>query len=211
MQLIEACLRIEYDSYDRPNFRTDFEGAERGSDHVDMDADSAWEHVALVPQEWARWPFHARENVTLGRVLPEGDKAVWNAARRSGAQEVIESLPKGLDQLLGKELWSGHGLSGGQRQRIAIARAFYRPAGLFVLDEPTSALDARAEHHIFRELREQASDRCTVLVTHRIENTRFADRIVVMNKGRIEQMGTYDELVAVPGLFSELHALSQDR
>ncbi|KJY42125.1 hypothetical protein VR41_09265 [Streptomyces sp. NRRL B-1568] len=182
-----------------------------GIDLADAQADSVWEHVALVPQEWANWPFHARENVSLGRVLPGGDAAVWEAARRAGAAEVIETLPKGLDHLLGKEGWGGQGLSGGQWQRIAIARAFYRPAGLLVLDEPTSALDARAEHHIFRQLREHAPDRCTVLVTHRIENTRIADRIVVMQRGRIAQQGTYEQLLAAPGLFAELHALSQDR
>ncbi|MGO4757697.1 ATP-binding cassette domain-containing protein, partial [Streptomyces sp. 2MCAF27] len=156
------------------------------------------------------WPLSARENITLGQ--PHGgDEAVREAAVHSGAHEVLGGLRSGLDTLLARQWWGGVELSGGQWQRIALARAFHRPAGLLVMDEPTSALDARAEHRIFAGLRRLAQDRAVVLVTHRLANVAVADRIVVLDRGRVIQQGTFAELVDSPGLFRELWALQNDR
>ncbi|MEU1668478.1 ABC transporter ATP-binding protein [Streptomyces sparsogenes] len=176
----------------------------------DLDPQALWRQTAVVPQDYAHWPLTARENITLGQ--PHGgDEAVREAAVRSGAQEVVDGLRSGLDTLLARQWWGGVELSGGQWQRIALARAFHRPAGLLVMDEPTSALDARAEHRVFAGLRRLAEDRAVVLVTHRLANVAVADRIVVLDRGRVIQQGTFAELVASPGLFRELWSLQNDR
>ncbi|MDW6063357.1 ABC transporter ATP-binding protein [Streptomyces sp. FXJ1.4098] len=176
----------------------------------DLDPNALWRHTAVVPQDYAHWPLSARENITLGQ--PHGgDEAVREAAVHSGAHEVLDGLRSGLDTLLARQWWGGVELSGGQWQRIALARAFHRPAGLLVMDEPTSALDARAEHRIFAGLRRLAQDRAVVLVTHRLANVAVADRIVVLDRGRVIQQGTFGELVHSPGLFRELWALQNDR
>ncbi|MBT2389039.1 ABC transporter ATP-binding protein [Streptomyces sp. ISL-1] len=176
----------------------------------DLDPHGMWKQTAVVPQEFAHWPLSARDNITLGQ--PHGgEEAVHRAAERSGAHEVVDDLRSGLDTLLAREWFGGVELSGGQWQRIAIARAFHRPAGLLVMDEPTSALDARAEHRIFTGLRDIAQDHAVVLVTHRLANVAIADRIVVLDHGRIIQQGTFSELVEAPGLFRELWELQNDR
>ncbi|MFI9363459.1 ABC transporter ATP-binding protein [Kitasatospora sp. NPDC053057] len=182
-----------------------------GVDTCDLDPAALWKETAVVPQSYARFPLTARENITLGQ--PHGgDEAVHAAALASGAVHVLDDLRAGLDTLLAREMWGGQELSGGQWQRIAIARAFYRRSGLLVLDEPTSALDPRAEHRIFSGLRALARDRAVVLVSHRLANVAMADRIVVLDHGRIIQQGTFTELVAdTNGLFHELWQLQNDR
>ncbi|MEU1628794.1 ABC transporter ATP-binding protein [Streptomyces sp. NPDC020096] len=182
-----------------------------GVDTRDVDPIAAWERVAVVPQEYARWPLSARQNITLGQPASCGDAAVWEACEASGAHEVVSGLRYGLRTLLAREWLGGEELSGGQWQRIALARAFHRPAGLLVMDEPTAALDARAEHRVFSGLRDIAANRAVVLVTHRLTNVTIADRIVVLDHGRVIQQGTFAELVAVPGLFQDLWSLQNDR
>lgn len=193
-----------------------------GTDIRTLDAQAAWSRVAVVPQEYAKWPLTARENITLGQPRKRGtdaddgaaadaDDAVRAAAYSSGADEVITALRSGLDTLLAREWWGGQELSGGQWQRVALARAFHRDAGLLVLDEPTAALDPRAEHRIFTGLRELAADRAVVLVTHRLTNVTVADKIAVLDKGRLVQYGTFTQLRDEPGLFHDLWVLQNDR
>ncbi len=184
-------------------------------DDVDLattDAESVWRHVGLVPQKNGHWPLAARENITLGQPREHGDERIWDAAERVGMTKALRELPDGLDTLLARSVWGGHELSGGQWQRLACARAMYREPAVLVLDEPTSEMDARGEHQIFRELRAMAPDRITVVVTHRLDNVRMADRVVVLEHGRIREQGTFDGLVATEGsLLGELYALAQDR
>lgn len=184
-------------------------------DDVDLataDAESVWRHVGLVPQKNGHWPLRARENITLGQPREHTDERVWDAADRVGMTEVLQGLPDRLDTLLARSVWGGHELSGGQWQRLACARAMYREPAVLVLDEPTSEMDARGEHLIFRKLREMAPDRITVVVTHRLDNVRMADRVIVLDHGRIREEGTFDALVATEGsLLGELYALAQDR
>jgi ATP-binding cassette subfamily B protein len=178
---------------------------------ADLDPHAMWRHTSVVPQDFARWPMTARENITLGQPRPEGDLAVQRAARASGADDVIKTLRSGLATLLAREWWGGVALSPGQWQRIAVARAAHRDAGLLVMDEPTSDLDPRAEHRIFTGLREMAGDRAVVLVTHNLANTSVADRVFVLDKGRVVQTGTFHELINQPGLMQDLWRLQQDR
>ncbi|MEY9846151.1 ATP-binding cassette subfamily B protein [Streptacidiphilus sp. BW17] len=182
-----------------------------GVDMNDLDAQAVWRHTAVVPQSFARWPDTARQNIQLGQPTERGDEAVMDAAKAAGADEVIATLRSGLDTLLAREWWGGVALSGGQWQRIAVARGFHRRGGLLVLDEPTSDLDARGERTIFDGLREAAAGNAVILVTHNLANTSVADRIIVLEDGRITQRGHFDELVHQPGLFADLWQLSQDR
>ncbi|MFF8769105.1 ATP-binding cassette domain-containing protein [Kitasatospora sp. NPDC015120] len=178
-------------------------------DLADTDPVSVFERVAVVPQDYTRWPLAARENITLG--LPAPDAKVLAAAEAAGADEVLARLPHGLDTSLARSWWGGHDLSGGQWQRIAVARGFLRDAPVLVLDEPTSAMDARAEHHVLTRLRALAAGRTTLFVTHRLVSARLADRIIVLQHGRVAQDGTWDELSTVPGLFHDLLKLQDDR
>ncbi|MEU3032512.1 ABC transporter ATP-binding protein [Streptomyces incarnatus] len=170
----------------------------------EADPQALWRQVALVPQDYAHWPLTVRENVHLGQPTARGDAAVREACEAAGADEVVDQLASGLDTLLAREWLNGEELSGGQWQRIALARAFFREAGLLVLDEPTANLDPRAEYRIFQRLRDLAQDRVVLLVTHRITNVAVADRIVVLDEGRVVQEGTYQELSQQAGMFQQL-------
>ncbi|MFI5529998.1 ATP-binding cassette domain-containing protein [Kitasatospora sp. NPDC051853] len=181
----------------------------------ELDADALWARVARVPQEFARWPLSAAENVHLGHGAdldrPDG---VRDAAAHTGLDETVGRLRSGWRTLLAQGWLGGAELSGGGWQRVAVARALYRTAlnpGLLVLDEPTSDLDPRAEHRILHALRAFAPDRITLLVTHNVTNAALADRVVVMDRGRIVQSGTWAELAAREGLFRELLDLQRDR
>lgn len=183
-----------------------------GVDLRQADPDSVWAQVGEVPQDYARWPFPLRENVNLGQPRQRDETRVWKALEAVGMADEARQLTGELDALLAAQWWGGVSLSGGQWQRVACARALYRDPAVLVLDEPTAALDARGEHLIFQQLREQAADRISIVVTHRLSNVKAADVIIVMADGRIAEAGTFDELAARSGgIFAELHALAQER
>ncbi|MFB7591957.1 ATP-binding cassette domain-containing protein [Streptomyces sp. NPDC056169] len=173
-----------------------------------MDPWEAWKHVALAPQRFTYLPLTLRDNVSLGQG-DTSDAALMAACEASGAADMLPDLRSGLDTLLTSEWFGGHQLSGGQWQRVVLTRAFHRQAALLVMDEPTAALDARAEHHVFTGLRQLAKDRAILLITHRLANVAVADRIVVLDRGRLVQEGTYEQLTAEPGLFRTLWELEQ--
>ncbi|MFI7323032.1 ATP-binding cassette domain-containing protein [Streptomyces venezuelae] len=182
------------------------------TDLTTADAESVWRHVGLVPQKNGHWPLAARENITLGQPREYGDARIWDAVERVGMTEPLRELPGGLDTLLARSVWGGHEFSGGQWQRLACARALYRDPAVLVLDEPTSEMDARGEHTVFQQLRAMAPGRITVVVTHRLDNVRMADRVVVLEQGAVREQGSFEELVATEGsLLGELYALAQDR
>ncbi|MER7757932.1 ABC transporter ATP-binding protein [Kitasatospora sp. NPDC097643] len=182
-----------------------------GHDTRDLDPQQLWARTAFVQQDFSHWPLTARQNITLGRPTARGDEAVREAAAATGADEVIAELPNGLDTLLARDFWGGTDLSEGQWQRMVTAAAFHRQASLLILDEPTSAMDPRAEHRIFTGLARLAEDRAIVLVTHNLENTRVAHRIVVLDHGQVIQEGGFAELSTTPGMFADLRALQHDR
>ncbi|MEU2453888.1 ABC transporter ATP-binding protein [Streptomyces sp. NPDC012765] len=174
------------------------------TDLTTVDPDELFSRLAMLPQDIARWQATIRENITLGQGN-QSDDAVLAAAYAGGATEVIDSLPEGLDTHIRPAQSGGRDLSGGQWQRIAAARAYARTnAPLLICDEPTSALDPRAEQAAYDRIRELAADRTVILITHRLGSTQHADRIVVLDHGRILEEGDHASLLAAGGEYSEM-------
>ncbi|GAB7036105.1 ABC transporter ATP-binding protein [Streptomyces sp. NPDC021749] len=182
-----------------------------GIDLAEVDPSNVWSQVGLVPQDYTRWPMDLRANIHLGQPRAGDDAPLLEAARAAGADSVIDKTPYGLDTLVASSNWGGTDLSGGQWQRIAVARAFYRDAAMLMLDEPTSAMDPRAEHLVIRRFKQLSVGKAAIFVTHNLENARIADRIIVLDGGRIAESGTFESLLDASGLFAELYKLAQDR
>ncbi|MGP4020696.1 ABC transporter ATP-binding protein [Saccharopolyspora sp. 5N708] len=185
-------------------------------DDVDLatvDGRTVHEQVAVIAQEPARWPMTAAVNVRVGRLdRCDPEQEAWQAAiRESGADEVLDGLQHKGNTVLSRLFREGQDLSGGQWQRLGVARGIYRDAAILVADEPTAALDAKAEARVFAGLQHAAGtrgdrpQRTTLLVTHRLANIRYADRILVLDGGRIIESGTHDELIRDRGLYHELY------
>jgi ATP-binding cassette subfamily B protein len=162
--------------------------------------------MALVPQEAVLFAASARDNLRYGNWQASEDE-IWDVARAANAEGFLRDLPEGLDTFLGE---GGARLSGGQRQRMAIARAVLRAAPILLLDEATSALDAESEKLVQDALDRLMQDRTTLVIAHRLATVRAADRIVVMDMGRIVETGTHDSLSKAGGLYARLAALQFD-
>ncbi|MEO7564196.1 MAG: ABC transporter transmembrane domain-containing protein [Sphingomicrobium sp.] len=174
-----------------------------GIDLKDADPADIRERIAMVPQESLLFAGTARDNLRYGN-WDASDDQLWQAARDANAEEFLRKLPQGLDTAMGE---GGARLSGGQRQRIAIARALLRDAPLLLLDEATSALDAESERLVQDALDRLMADRTTIVIAHRLATVRAADRIVVMDHGRIVEEGTHASLTADGGLYARLARL----
>jgi len=153
--------------------------------------------VTVIFQDYMKYQMTAWENIWVSSVDNEPNRAlIEEAARWSGADSVISNLPGGYDAMLGRWFQEGHELSQGEWQRIALARAFYRNARVVILDEPSHSLDSRAEARLFREFRDRMRGRSAIIISHRYSNVRFADRILVLENGRIIEQGTHEQLLA---------------
>jgi ATP-binding cassette, subfamily B, bacterial len=171
----------------------------------DVRRDDLRRRVAVIMQDYTRWPMTVRENITMGRELNE--ETLTAAAATAGADHVINDLPSGFETHLDRRFRGGTELSGGQWQRIAIARGFYRDAPLLICDEPTAALDARGEHALFETIRAHGAGRTVLLITHRLASVRHADRIYVLQEGRVVEEGRHSDLLSLGGLYADLYTL----
>ncbi|MFC0106970.1 ABC transporter ATP-binding protein [Kibdelosporangium aridum] len=179
-----------------------------GVDISTLDPDELQRRISAVFQDHVSYQATASENIGLGDLEHLADKPrIEQAADRAGIATRIERLPRGYDSPLGRWFDEGVSLSGGEWQKIALGRAFLREAPILVLDEPTSALDAQAEHDLFVRLRQLAEGRTTLYISHRFSTVRQADRIILLEHGKLVEQGTHAELMELDGGYAELFTL----
>ena len=178
-----------------------------GVDLRDYSIEDLNREVGVIFQDFMRYEMSARRNIAVGRIDLDSDLEVRHAARKSLAESVIQRLPNGYDQLLGRRFEGGLDLSGGEWQKVALARAYLRDAQLLILDEPTAALDARSEYEVFQRFAELTEGKMALLISHRFSTVRMADRIVVLENGRIAEQGSHQSLMALGARYAEMFEL----
>ncbi len=174
----------------------------------EYDLEDLWKEVGVIFQDFVHYEMSAAENIAAGRIEDLGNLPnLIAAAKKSSAHELINSLPEGYAQILGRRFERGLDLSGGEWQKIALARAYLRDAQLLILDEPTASLDARAEHEVFSRFAELTSGKMALLISHRFSTVRMADKILVLANGGIVEEGSHTELMSHGGRYSEMFEL----
>ena len=176
-----------------------------GVDLREYSLEDLYREIGVIFQDFMRYEMTARENIAVGQI-EDLDRlcSLQRAARKSMADDVIERLPRDYEQMLGRRFEGGVDLSGGEWQKIALARAYLRNAQVLILDEPTAGLDARSETEVFRRFTELTTAKTALFISHRFSTVRMADRIVVLQDGRISEDGSHDELASRGGLYAEM-------
>ena len=176
-----------------------------GIDLREYDIASLHAEIGVIFQDFMRYEMTARENIVVGRIeVPHTADEIDFAAKKSLASEVVAKLHNGYDQMLGRRFESGVDLSGGEWQKMALARAYLRDAQLLILDEPTASLDARSELEVFQRFAELTFGKMALLISHRFSTVRMADRIVVLEGGRLVEEGSHSELMALGGRYAAM-------
>jgi ATP-binding cassette subfamily B protein len=179
-----------------------------GIDLRDYDVDQLHNEIGVIFQDFVRYDMAARLNIGVGRIGEiNHDQALWQAAKKSRADAMLERFEDGLDQMLGRRFEGGVDLSGGEWQKFALARAYVRDAQVLILDEPTAALDAVAEYEVFSRFAELAEGKTVILISHRFSTVRRSHRIVVLEDGNVREQGTHDHLVGRGGQYAKLFQL----
>jgi ATP-binding cassette subfamily B protein len=176
-----------------------------GVDLREYDLADLHSEIGVIFQDFMRYEMTARENIAVGRVeVKHALEEIEYAAERSMASGVVARLPGGYDQMLGRRFEGGVDLSGGEWQKLALARAYLRDAQLLILDEPTASLDARSEFEVFARFAELTCGKMALLISHRFSTVRMADRIVVLENGRLVEEGSHDQLTALGGRYAAM-------
>ncbi|MFZ0321518.1 MAG: ABC transporter ATP-binding protein [Candidatus Sulfotelmatobacter sp.] len=176
-----------------------------GVDLRDYDLEDLHREIGVIFQDFMRYEMTARENIAIGRIGEIGNlELLKDAAKKSMADLTIGRLSLGYDQMLGRRFEQGVDLSGGEWQKVALARAYLRDAQLLILDEPTAALDARSEFEVFHRFAELTAGKMALFISHRFSTVRSADRILVLENGRIAEEGTHDQLASMGGRYAEM-------
>ncbi len=178
-----------------------------GVDLREYSVEDLHDQIGVIFQDFVRYELTARENIAAGRIGSAGDAAVQSAARKSLADQVVRRLPRGYEQLLGRRFEGGLDLSGGEWQKMALARAYLRDAQILILDEPTASLDARSEYEVFQRFAELTQGRMALLISHRFSTVRMADRILVLEDGRIAEEGSHQTLLTLGSRYAEMFEL----
>jgi ATP-binding cassette, subfamily B, bacterial len=176
-----------------------------GTDLRQVDPGEVRGRIGVLFQDYTRFTVSARDAVRFGRIEAEaGDPQIWRALEVAQADQIVRELPRALDSVLGRVFEGGKDLSGGEWQRMALARLVFRDAAVWILDEPTAALDPEGEAAIFAQLKRQLVGRIGIVISHRFSTVRMADRIAVMQDGRIVEQGAHHELMAAGGRYAQL-------
>ena len=179
-----------------------------GVDLREYDIEDLWREIGVIFQDFMRYEMTAAENIAIGRIEDVNNEfRIRSAAHKSLADHVIHQLPRRYDQVLGSRFEGSIELSGGQWQKIALGRAYIRDAQLLILDEPTASLDARSEHEVFQRFAELTANKMSLLISHRFSTVRMADRILVLESGRIAEQGSHLELMRSAGRYAEMFEL----
>jgi ATP-binding cassette subfamily B protein len=176
-----------------------------GVDLREYDLEDLHREMGVIFQDFMRYEMTAAENIAVGRVEELSNPELLRAAaQKSMADATIERLPRGYDQMLGRRFENGVDISGGEWQKVALARAYLRNAQILILDEPTAALDARSEFEVFQRFAELTAGKMALFISHRFSTVRSADRIIVLENGKIAEEGSHDQLARLGGRYAEL-------